>query len=351
MMNRRAFSLLELLVVVAVSGIIATAIATFTRSSLMTTDAVQDRHAASHTCRAALARIAREVALAKTISAAEKHRLAFTSTDVTGDGTDDDIAYEWDSGTNELTRTVNGEAELFAENVADFRFGYQYETEDQVAIAAPGDTVAMTLGQFAGIDPATSSLYDSDDLQDDQRDVRRSDQIRQTFTNQVETPAATSATVTVRTKFLPPATDMLVYLADESETVATGRIDRHALALEFQDIVVPLTWQNPDKHMEVDKRYYLYLLSATWEYYSGTVRIQKILSGPSLPNGLELKHGWTDYGPWASIYFAVRGDLPVTTPRRTITPASILKIVRATITVAEDDQEITQARSWKVVNQ
>ncbi len=343
--TKTGFTLAELLVVILISGALFTALATFTHSSLDTTEVRQDTNLAQHTARTALERFAREAGLATLISAAEEYRLTFTCTDITGDGSDDEVEYDWDSDTQELTRTLNGTAETFADNVTLFALEYQYETEDEVTIAAPGDAMPMTLGSFSGVETGG---------EDHEVDVTTWTDIAQYFDNKVEVPAATSVTIRARTKMLPPPSDMLIYLENSDQTVAQGTLNGSQLTTRFEDVTVPLTWIGGDATMEPDRNYCLYIQPEDpWPYsvYAGTIQYQEIEDGPGLGGGLLFWYSWHWFGDRASMYFTVSGDLPITTPRRSSVPRSVLKTVKATIRVAEGDEQAELSRTCKVLNQ
>lgn len=343
------FTLIELLIVITISSVLFISLATFARTSLITVDVLQDTNLAEQTARTALARLMREVSLAKSVTGAEAQKIAFTSTDITGDGADDDLVYAWGSGTQTLTRTLNGMIETFAENVTAFSIEYEYETEDVVTIASAGDSVGMTLGSFGGV----SESQGYDDEEDFSVTISGSTYAVQYFNNLVEVPTATTATVRARTTFLPPSTDMLLYLFESGgSVVAYGYLDRGLLTTTYQDIPVALTWTGGSgSKMIPDKQYGLIVMASNSYSYAGRILCQTWDSGPALSGGLLLGTSWWWYGSSAAMYFSVQGNLPVTTPTRSTVPTSILKKVKATIRVAEGDQVAEAARTCKVVNQ
>jgi len=350
--GRRAFTLAELLIVMAISSILFVCLATFTHSSLHMTGVLQDKNLAEHTARVALARFTRETSLATVIAAAEEYKLSFTCTDITGDGADDTVIYAWDSGARTLTRTLNGTAETFAENVGLFSLEYQYETEDEVTIAAPGDVLGMTLARFAGVSDG--------DAEDRGLHIQDGGYAVQYFTNKIEVPAATSVTIRARTVMLPPQTDMLILVREVGGawlTVAQGTLQRSQLTTTYQDITVPLTWSGDDTGMRADKWYQLHIAPQDYWGYAGRIQYQRILDSAPLGGGLQFGYQelhWTGYvhlGSMASMYFTLRGNLPITTPRRSTVPVSILKKIKATIRITEGEQQSELVRTCKVVNQ
>jgi len=348
--SRAAFTLVELLVVMAICGIIVVSLSVFTRTTLGTAELLQNQNLASQTCRTALARFGREAALAKVVSALEEYRIAFTCTDITGDGVDDDVEYRWDRETQVLTRILNGAGETFAENVTLFLLEYQYESEDEVTIAAPGETLGMSLGYFHGADP---SKYDDEDLEDVEVDVdSHTNSIRQFFNNRVEVPAVTSVTVRARTKILPSGTDVYLYLHDPSHTrLAYGYLNRGQLTTTFQDVTVPVTWTDPTRYMEPDKQYHWHIQPRhTWRY-AGTILYQEIKDGPGLGDGLMFDYPGHYFYDMASMYFTTRGNLPITTPTHSSVPISILKTIKATMVVNERGELVERSRTCKVLNQ
>jgi|GEM_PF-6009354 len=344
----RGFTLVELLIVIVISSVLFISLATFARTSLMTVDVLQDTNLAEQTARTALDRLMREVSLAKSVAGAEAWKIAFTTTDITGDGADDDLVYAWDSGTHTLTRTLNGAAETFAENVTAFSLEYGYETEDIVTIASAGDSMSMTLGSFSGV---SGGGYD--DEEDFSVTISGWFYAMQYFNNLVEVPAATTATIRARTTVLPPSKDMVIYLLDSGGgVVASGCLNRGLLTTSYQDIPVALTWTGgAGSKMIPDKQYGLLVMAADGQGYAGRILCQTWDEGPALGGGLLFRTGWSWYGSSAAMYFSVLGDLPVTTPTRSTVPTSILKKVTATIRVAEGDQVAEAARTCKVVNQ
>jgi prepilin-type N-terminal cleavage/methylation domain-containing protein len=341
---RSGFTLIELLLVMAASGVIFTALSTFTHTALHTTDLLQSHNLAGQTARTALARIVREASLARLISATEEYRLAFTCTDITGNGMDDTVAYSWSPITYRLARTLNGSEETFAEGITDFRFEYLFETENQISVAAPGDLLGMELGQhrYTGVAEA--------DREDLQVDIGFFVYAIQGFTNQIEVPEASSITLRMKTKVLPPGADLSIFLTDGTYTVAQGSLSRWHLTTTFQDVTIPLTWLGGNAVMQPDKAYYVYLLPTDWFRYSGTLLIQRTTNGSSLPNGLGFRTNSTNYGSTASAYFTLRGNLPITTPRRDTTASPVLKTITIHMTVNEKGSTYSLSRSGKVTN-
>ena len=335
----------------AVSSMLFLSLATFTHSSLDVTGVIQDKNLAAQTARIALARLTREAALAKVVTAAEQYRLAFTCTDITGDGADDTVEYSWSSNTQALTRTLNGVTETFAENVTLFSLEYQYESEDQVTIAAPGDVLPMSLAQFNG------AGSDDDDVEDVELDVDKNiSYIRQYFNNTIEVPEVASVTVRARTKVLPPETDMYIFLHNAShQRLAYGYLYRGQLTTAFQDITVPITWTGgAGTRMEPDKQYNWHFLPEDGLKYAGTIVYQHIKEGPGLGGGLMFDYydsSTHSFGNMASLYFTVRGNVAITTPTRSTVPQSVLKKIKASIIVAEGDALTEHSRTCKVLNQ
>jgi len=349
--GHRAFTLVELLIVMAISSILFLSLVTFTHSSLHMTGVLQEKNLAEHTARVALERLTREASLASVIAAAEEYKLSFTCTDITGDGADDTVMYAWDSAARTLTRTLNGATETFAENVDLFSIEYQYESEDEVTIATPGDVLGMTLARFAGAPGG--------DADDRGLHIQAGGYAVQYFTNKIEVPAATSVTIRARTVMLPPETDMLILVREVGSwlTVAQGTLQRSQLTTTYQDITVPLTWSGDGAGMKPDKLYQLDISPQDYWGYAGRIQYQRILTGAPLGDGLQFGYQelqWTAYvhlGSMASMYFTLRGDLPVTTPRRSTVPVSILKKIKATIRITEGEQQSELVRTCKVVNQ
>ena len=344
-----AFSLIELLTVMAVAGILFAALSAFTRVSLNTTAAVQDKSVAEQTARAALARLAREASLAKIISAADQYHIAFTAPDLTGDGADDSLEYRWTPATNTLTRTLNGAAETLASNVALFTLDYQYETESSTTIVAPGGTLPVTLGSFAGVGPGPGIT-----TTDIEQDVQLLNTVYQYFTNLADVPAATSVTLRARTKVLPPGDDMYVALVDSyGHTVACAILRRSRLTTTFQDVTIPLSWiAPPGTRMVPGAAYCLLMRPATLVslLYAGTLLLQDV-SGTTLPNGLRFTGGSFSNDNTASLYFSVSGNITITTPHRSTTQASVFKTVRPAIRVVQGGQTVELTGTFKVLNQ
>jgi len=356
--RRSAFTLVELLVVIAISSVLLVSLATFTRTSLDTTAAVQDQDVCDHTGRTALARLAREAGLAKTILSAQEYSLSFVCTDITGDGADDALIYSWDGETQVLSRSLNGSTETFAEHVPLFLLEYQYETEDQVSIASPGDVLPLPLAQFSGVSPADG--YDEEDLEDISISVSYATwHIEQTFENFVEAPTITSLTVRAKALEIPPPVDTYVTLDHESVTLATGWLNRSQLTTTLQDVTIPMTWTGgTGRKMELGKTYRLRFRPGGYYPYRKTscaLLYQTIKDGSGLGKGLTLSY-WDKYGVFrslgdmASLYFTVRGNLPVTTPSRSTVPVSVLKTIKATIRVIEGAHTAEHSRTCRVSN-
>jgi prepilin-type N-terminal cleavage/methylation domain-containing protein len=344
--RRSAFTLLELLVVIAISGILFAAMASFARTSLTTIEVLQEDNVASQTARTALSRISRESELAHTIQEASAHTLRFVCTDVTGDGADDLIEYAWNAGSRELTRTLNGDAQIFADNVSLLQFDYEYETEQEVTIAAPGDELPMTLIAFSGVG-------DGDD-----RDVSEHtiyfgsySMYVQEFVNRVEVPRATSLTLRLRRQFsLLPGT-LRFYLYRSPQTVAYGELRYADMPGSQADVTIPLEWVAPDGvAMEVDQKYELYIV---WNELLATgpaMPYQRVDDGPELPDGLQLRSSSGGFNVDGSLYLSIRGPLPIDLPQRSTTTKSVLKKITATMTATDDGSIARMSRTWTVVN-
>jgi prepilin-type N-terminal cleavage/methylation domain-containing protein len=344
-----AFTLVELLVVIAISSIMFVSLVTFTHSSIRMTGVLQDQNLASHTARTALARFTREASLAGVIHGAEEHKIAFTCTDITGDGADDVVMYAWDSASKMLVRTLNGVSETFAENVDLFSLEYQYETETEVTIASPGDVLPVTVGKFDGTGYDIDGTYYIN---------IGSDWSAQYFISEAEAPSVDS--VSIRAKRLSGWTAhaaMGVALHDESGALlASGQLQPSQLTTSWTDIAVPMTWLADDEAgIQPDRIYRLYVTpEGSPGAYCGSIQVVN-LDDPLLPSGC----GWwfnsvggniTPQRDW-SMYFSVRGSLAIETPRRSTLSVSILKKIKATITTTEGEQQTTLVRTCKVVNQ
>ena len=342
-----AFTLVELLVVIAISSIMFISLVTFTHSSIRMTGVLQDQNLAGHTGRMALARFTREAGLASLIHAAEEYRIAFTCTDITGDGADDTVMYAWDSASKMLVRTLNGVSETFAENVDLFSLEYQYETETEVTIASPGDVLTFLAGSFDGAD------YDGDD---DYINVMNN-WAAHYFKSKVELPSVDSVTIRAARKVTGVSTtNMTIWLQSESHgPLAVGELQPSQLTSSFQDITVPLTWvAGEGVGIQADTAYALCVMpSMPGGHYAGSIYVKNIVD--PLPAGCGWWYGSTGSPitprtDWA-MYFSVQGSLAITTPRRSTLPVSILKKITATIRVTEGEQQTELVRTCKVVNQ
>jgi len=347
---RRAFTLVEVLIVVAISAVLFMSLATFATRSIQTTEVLQEQNLASHTGRMALLRITREAALAKVITAAEEYTLSFTCTDVTGDGADDALIYAWDPGTRTLTRVLNGVTETFAENVDLFLLEYEYETENQVTIASAGDVLPFTVGKFDGTEYAIDGNFYLDIW---------NNWAAHYFVSEAGLPSVDSVTVRAARKVEGvPTADMIIALHDDAtgQALALGRLHPSQLTTSFTDITVPMTWMGGEGvEIQPDTIYRLYTIPDGWSgEYAGSILVAR-LEEPELPEGC----GWwfanvgspiTPKRDW-TMYFNLSGNLPVATPRRSTVPVSILKKIKLTITTTEGDQQTTVVRSCKVVNQ
>ncbi len=342
-----AFTLVEVLMVIAISGILFVSLAVFTNSSIRMTGVLQDKNVAEHTARTALARFTREVSLANIIAAAEEYTITFTCTDITGDGTDDIVTYAWDSNTNALTRTLNGVTETFADNVDLFSIEYQYETEDEVTIASPGDTLPFVAGKFDG------SVYDGSDYYLN----IMSRWTAHYFTSEVELPSVNSITIRAARRLEDVTTsNMTVWLQTEAgSTLATGELKPSQLTSSWQDVTVPVEWvAGEGVGIQTDTIYAVCVMSSGHSSsYAGSIRVRN--TDAPLPQGNGWWFAWrgspiTPRNDWA-MYFTVSGDLPIATPSRSTVAVSILKKVKATIRVVEGDEETELTRTCKVVNQ
>ena len=342
-----AFTLVELLVVIAISSIMFISLVTFTHSSIRMTGVLQDQNLAGHTARMALARFTREAGLASVIHAAEEYKIAFTCTDITGDGADDTVMYAWDSASKMLVRTLNGVAETFAENVELFSVEYEYETETQVTIASAGDTLPFVAGNFDG------TQYNGDDSY---LDITKN-WAAHYFKSKVELPSVDSVTIRAARKVTGVSTtNMIIWLESESHgPLAVGELQPSQLTTSWRDVTVPLTWvADEGVGIQPDTIYSLCVMPSGYSgSYAGSIRVKNI--DDELPAGC----GWwyasmgspiTPRTDWA-MYFSVQGSLAITTPRRSTLPVSILKKIKATIRVTEGEQQTELVRTCKVVNQ
>ncbi len=344
--SRAAFSLIELLVVLAVSGILFVSLARFSRMGLNTTALIQNRSAAEQTARVALDRILREAALAKSISSAEATRFAFTCTDITGDGADDTVEYRWNENTHILSRTLNGVSETFADNVLQFSLGYEYETENQRVVASPGTTLPMSLAGFNGVDGMA---------QDKEIQLAAGASVRQDFRNLIEAPRAASVTLRVKATGLPLGANTYVYLKNVAtgELLGYGPVDLSQITTEFRDLTVPITWWNGTAKMQPDGMYALWVWRDNYwlVWHRLVLCYQRITDDRTLGNGLYLYYGSPQLGNKASLYFSVRGNVPATTPTQVTVPVSLLKRVTASITVSDGAQTCSMTGTCKVLNQ
>lgn len=349
--RKTGFTLIEILVVVAISGVIVLALSTFVGSSLHTTEVLQEYNQSEQTARVALTRIAREASLAKSFSIVQSQRLKFICPDITGDGEDDEVEYRYYVATDVLKRTLNGTAEVFATDVTDFSFAYEYETETKVSIAAPGESISFVLGSFDGVG------YDLEDY--DRLDLWGR-WLGQYFLNTTEVPSVESVTIRARRRTdVAPAVDTVVFLHNAShKTLASGRLERHRLTTSYQDLIVPLTWlAGEDTTMQPDTIYHFHVMAdGGSSQYAGSISIVELGSaGPALPSGCGLGWNWLGLGinpsQYRSMFYSVRGSLPVTVPTRNEVPVSILKKMKATIEVTEGEHAAKHSRTWKVLNQ
>ena len=311
------------------------------------TGVLQDKNVAEHTARTALARFTREVSLANAIHGAGEHQISFTCSDITGDGADDTVAYAWDSASKVLTRTLNGVTETFAENVELFSIEYEYETENEVTIASPGDTLPFVAGSFDG------AGYDGDNYYLNIMNVWTAHY----FTSEVELPSVNSITIRAARRLQEVTTsNMTVWLQTEAgSTLATGELTPSQLTSSWQDVTVPVEWvAGEGVGIQADTIYAVCVMpSGHSSTYAGSILVNN--TDDPLPQGNGWWFAWsgspvTPQNHWA-MYFSVQGDLPIATPSRTTVAVSILKKVKATIQITEGDQETELTRSCKVVNQ
>lgn len=342
----RAFTLVEVLIVIAISGVLFLALATFTNSSLRMTGVLQDKNVAGHTARTALARFTREISLANRVVAAEEHNVAFTCTDITGDGADDFTAYAWDPDSKMLVRTLNGVTETFAENVDLFSVEYEYETENEVTIASAGDTLSFVAGSFDG------TQYDGDNYYINVMN----NWAAHYFKSAVELPSVNSITVRAMRKMDGvPTCNMVIWLqTQEGYPLAFGELEPSQLTTSWQDITVPVEWVAEDGvGIQADTVYAVCVMPSQGGSYAGSIYVRKI--DGELPAGCGwwfASMGWpiTPRDDW-TMYFRVQGNLTITTPSRQTTPVSVLKRVKVTIRVNEGDEQAELVRTCKVLNQ
>jgi prepilin-type N-terminal cleavage/methylation domain-containing protein len=343
--RRSAFTLLELLIVIAISGILFAAMASFARTSLTTIEVLQEDNVTSHTVRTALARITRESELAHTISIANATRLKFICTDITGDGADDTVEYYWNSGSRELTRKLNGTAEVFANNVSLVEFEYEYETETKTTVVSAGDELPMVLCRFDGAGDGDGRTVSEQEL-----DISGWGWYSQQFINRVEVPRATSITVRLKA---PQAVDsyVYVYLYKQPYTVGYGILKPEDVPRELADVTVPLTYWRNGSTMEVDQTYELWVLYiGRWGQPGPVIPWQRVDAGPDLPDGLKLTSRIGYLSGHGALYFSVNGDLPVEIVGRTTQTKSVLKSITATISATESGSLSRMSRTWTVLN-
>jgi len=105
-MNRKSFTLIELLIAIALSSIVVIALAYFLSTGIDIFTSGRFKAELSSDIEITMNRLARELRQAESISVADSDYIAFT-VDLTNDSTDNPVGieYYYNSATNELVRS------------------------------------------------------------------------------------------------------------------------------------------------------------------------------------------------------------------------------------------------------
>ena len=137
--HTKAFTLIELIMVIVVVGVLATGLALGIRQAIDLWVFLSFRDEVVSQARLAIMRMAREIRLmplrsqAEPILNATDSSLRFTVMDLDADTNDDTLEFDHDAGNNELRREFNGIRDVLAEHITSLTFAYFDDNRNPIA--------------------------------------------------------------------------------------------------------------------------------------------------------------------------------------------------------------------------
>ncbi|MBL8990838.1 MAG: prepilin-type N-terminal cleavage/methylation domain-containing protein [Phycisphaerae bacterium] len=158
-MTRRAFTLLELLTALAVSGVVLAGIGSALLAAARALPPKSDPVAASLSAAEAVATLTDDLRFATTVTTATATAVQFTVPDRTGDGTPETIRYEWPAPGGPLLRTFNGAQATLIDSVAAFELRYTVATatESRTTTTTSAETLFASFDGWSGVTPTTGT--------------------------------------------------------------------------------------------------------------------------------------------------------------------------------------------------
>lgn len=156
-MTRRAFTLLELLMAMAISGVVLAGICSALLAAARALPPKSDPVAASLTAAEAVNMLTDDLRFATSITAAAADAVQFTVPDRNSDGAPETIRYEWKGAGRSLLRTVNGTQVTLLDSVASFQLRYTTSsvTETRTTITTSPETLLASFDGWSGVTATT----------------------------------------------------------------------------------------------------------------------------------------------------------------------------------------------------
>jgi prepilin-type N-terminal cleavage/methylation domain-containing protein len=357
-MTSRGQTLIELIVVLAISSLIFGAIMLTTSSSLQAMDHISQRNGVDQAALHAVNRISIDLGTALELKQTDPTTLKLTVPDITGDAVDDEIVYSW-SGTAgaPLLRSVNGTPLPIAENVSACLFEY-LQGADQARGIVPEDALEVnTVAEFWGFPTEAGTVYSTRP----QLDLTPGRVLRVTFVAQAD--AEMLVRISFRAMKYLAAAGIKVTVVDPADTaqLAEGQISGASLGFSIAQCDVLLTGQAPDgRGIRAGRTYYILMTSSDPAIYGGTVeydRIKTWAAGVTAWNNqfffqFSSNGGatWADYGDTADLLFNLSGAKRRLHGRTDTITATLPKAVDVTIGVAEGLYRANQHARVRLLN-
>jgi len=309
--SSRGFSLAELLVVISISSALFLSLTAALSGTLSTTTEVAGQLSAWHTVSSALLQMERELALATQVVFPGNERILFFVPDITGDGSDDLIAYSWDSSDGgSLVRTVNGASptDLLPEARA-VRFSYNYRNRESHGM--------VTASKALNVVAASFDKYAAHGYQSVFRPIESWDWQAQSFVPAADTHQTDSVEFNLRAgpQAMFGVGHLMVTLAEveTGQSIAMGLLQASDIqqADDMQTFTVPMiSMMGESSGTSTEKEYRLELKPMGFSY-AGEVELLTV-TDPEGPDNF-MRYEWSINGGMSFMNIGNMGDIPFVT--------------------------------------
>jgi len=304
------FSLVELLIVVALSSVMLLSLSAALSGTLATTADVSDELQAWHAVSAALLKMESELAAATDVITTEQRRVRFYVPDITGDGAPDLVDYDWDgTAGSPLTRSVNSAAPVeLLTAVQNVSFSYNYVRRTPATIAPGEEDLAVTPGYFeqdSGYSYATYLLS-----------IRDGSWRAQRFTALTDTDRTDAVSFFMENRFeiFFSSSSLRVELWDleADRQIAWGIVGRSVLCslVSRGEATAVMSWHHPEGSGLVAGKDYRWVFKPTSGGYAGSLLVYAVTSGAGHDDGTMYEYStdrgesWRNYGNVADAPFS-----------------------------------------------